>query len=128
MMASTRPSCFSSTLSACFCIPANGPTLGSMPIRLWIDPIFFNWRNWSRKAVAGEGAAGHFLGFFLVNILFRLFDQRENVAHAQNAGDDAVRMERFQRVVLFAHTDEVDGLAGDLADGKRRRERRRPFW
>jgi hypothetical protein len=31
-------------------IPANGPMLGSIPIRLLIDPIFFTCRNWSRKS------------------------------------------------------------------------------
>ena len=29
-------------------------------------------------------------------------------------------MEGFKRVVLFAHADELDGLSGDLANGKRR--------
>src|SRR5205085_10135228 len=72
-----------------------------------------------RKAVAGERFGGELLGFFLVHLLFSFFDKRENVAHAQNAADDAVRVKRFQRVVLFADTDELDGLAGDVANTER---------
>ena len=64
-----------------------------------------------REAVAGKSAAGHFLGLLLVNILLRLFDQRENVAHAENAGDDAIGMEGLERIVLFAHADELDAAA-----------------
>src|SRR5208282_1210201 len=47
-------------------------------------------------------------------------DERENVAHAENARDDAVGMERLKRIVFFANADELDGLPGDLADGERR--------
>ena len=73
-----------------------------------------------RKAITRESSAGHFLRFLLVNILFRFFDQRENVAHAENAGDDAIGMEGLERVVLFAHSDELDRLTGHLADGQGR--------
>ena len=125
MIASTRLICFSSTLSAAFCIPANGPTLGSMPMMLCIDPIFFTWRSWSRKSSSEKPSpakrpAGHLLRFFLVDALLGLLDQRQNVAHAENARDDAVGMERLERIVLFADADELDGLAGDLANRKRR--------
>jgi hypothetical protein len=73
-----------------------------------------------RKAVAGKRPSGHFLGFLLVNALFRFFDQRENVTHAQNAGDDPIGMKGFEGVILFTHAYELDGLSGDLANGKRR--------
>ena len=73
-----------------------------------------------REAIAGEGSAGHLLSFFLVDILFSFFNQRKNVAHAEDAGHDAIGMERLERVILFAHADELDGLACDLADGERR--------
>ena len=44
-MASTRLSCFSSTLSAACCMLANGPILGIMPMMLWMEPSFFTWRS-----------------------------------------------------------------------------------
>ena len=49
-----------------------------------------------------------------------LLDEREDVAHAQNAVGRAVRMERFERVEFLAHADELQRLAGDVADRKRR--------
>ena len=44
----------------------------------------------------------------------------EDVAHAENAVGDAVRMKRLEGVGLFADADELQRLAGDGADGKRR--------
>ena len=73
-----------------------------------------------REAVASQGAGGHFLRLLLVDLLFSALNQRQNVAHTENARDDAVGMERLQRVVFFAYTDELDGLPRDLANGKRR--------
>ena len=49
-----------------------------------------------------------------------LFDERHHVAHAEDAADDAVGMEGLEGVGLFADADELDGLAGDVADGERR--------
>ncbi len=51
---------------------------------------------------------------------FGLLDQRENVAHAENPPHNSVGMKQLQGIVLFAHADELDGLSGDLANGKRR--------
>ncbi len=48
------------------------------------------------------------------------FDERHHVAHAEDAADDAVGVEGLEGVGLFAHADELDGLAGDLADGEGR--------
>jgi hypothetical protein len=42
-----------------------------------------------------------------------LFDERDDVAHAEDAAGDALRVKVFQRVGLFAGTDQLDRLAGD---------------
>jgi hypothetical protein len=49
------------------------------------------------------------------SMVLRLFDQRHDVAHAEDAAGDAVGLEGFERVHLFAQADEADGLAGDRA-------------
>ena len=49
-----------------------------------------------------------------------LLDQAEDVAHAQNALRDAVGMEGFESVGLFAYADELERLAGYGANRERR--------
>ena len=73
-----------------------------------------------REAIAGERLGGEVLSFFLIDLRLCFFDQRQDVAHAQNARHDAVGMKGFERVIFFADADEFDGLPRDLADGKRR--------
>ena len=46
-------------------------------------------------------------------------DEAHHVAHAQDALGDAVGVELLERIGLFTCTDELDGLACDLLDGKR---------
>ena len=53
-------------------------------------------------------------------MVFGALDEREHVAHAEDAADDAVGMEGLEGVGLFAGADELDGLAGDVADGEGR--------
>ena len=48
-----------------------------------------------------------------------LFDEGGDVAHAEDAADDAVGMKGLEGVGLFAGAEELDGLAGDVADGER---------
>ena len=60
---------------------------------------------------------GHLL---LVELLLRLLDQREDVAHAEDAAGHAVGMELFQRVEMLAGADELDRHAGDGLDRQRR--------
>src|SRR6266849_9335688 len=64
-----------------------------------------------REAVAGQGLGGHFLRLLLVDLRFRALDQREDIAHAQNARHNAVGMKRLQRIIFFADADELDGLS-----------------
>ena len=51
--------------------------------------------------------------------LLGLLDDAHDVAHAEDALGHAVGVEDLERVGLLAHRDELDRLAGDLADGKR---------
>ena len=70
-----------------------------------------------------ELALAHPLGgahrLFLVDILDRLFDERDHIAHAQNAVGDARGMEILERIHLFAGADELDRFASDRAHRKR---------
>ena len=63
---------------------------------------------------------GELLGLFLVECLRRLLDQRDDVAHVEDAAGDARGMEGFERVELFADAEELDRRAGDRAHRKRR--------
>src|SRR5208337_419974 len=73
-----------------------------------------------RETITGEGLGGHLLRLLLVDLRFSALDQRENVAHAQNARHDAIGMERFQRIVFLTDANKLDGLSRNLANGKRR--------
>src|SRR5713226_7821110 len=56
-------------------------------------------------------------GFF-VDGLFHTFNKRHEIAHAENAGDDALGIKTFEGIVLFAEADELYRGAGDFTDGK----------
>ena len=71
-----------------------------------------------REIVLDELAL-HLHGLLLVDGLFGLFDEAEDVAHPEDAIGGAVRVERFQGIQLFAHADELQRLSGDVADGNR---------
>src|SRR6185312_1098821 len=43
------------------------------------------------------------------------FDQRQDVAHAEDAIGHAAWIEGFQAVEFFGHAGELDRLAGDVA-------------
>ena len=125
MMASRRTNCFSSTFCAACCMPAKGPTDGSILRMISIEPSFLICFNWSRKSSSVKPSpSSAFLAnssdFLRSSVDFGLFDERHHVAHAQDAADDAVGMERLEGVGLFAGADELDGLAGDVANGERR--------
>ena len=70
-----------------------------------------------------ELALGHFLGLFLgafnIHFLGRFFDQRNNVAHAENAARHAFRLERIERVYFFADADKLNRRASHRTHGKR---------
>ncbi len=60
-------------------------------------------------------ALHHLLGLFGLDGFLRLFDQRNDIAHAQNAARDTVRFKGLDGVHLLAQADKSDGLAGDCA-------------
>src|SRR5579863_1034241 len=53
---------------------------------------------------------------FAVNRCFGAFDERHQVTHAEDAGDDAFGEEAFERVVFFTEADKLYRRAGDFAD------------
>ena len=59
-------------------------------------------------------------GLLLVEVLLRLLNEGEHVAHAQDAAGHAVGVEHLDLIQLFAHAHKFDGLAGDCADGQGR--------
>jgi|HubBroStandDraft_6_1064221.scaffolds.fasta_scaffold21839_2 hypothetical protein len=71
-----------------------------------------------REAFVAHRLGSEGLGLFLVEGGIGLFDKREDVAHAEDASDDAVGVEGLEGFVFFADTDELDGLAGDVTDGE----------
>ena len=70
-----------------------------------------------------ELALAHLLGrahrLFGVDIGGGLLDQRDDVAHAENAAGDARGIEFLQRVEFFAGADQLDRLVGDRAHRQR---------
>src|SRR5207248_11133553 len=67
-----------------------------------------------------EDLAGLLLGLLLGNGGLDLLDQGEDVAHPEDAGSDAVGMERLEVGQLLPHAGELDRLAGDGGGGERR--------
>src|SRR5690606_13484806 len=55
------------------------------------------------------------LRLLAVQLALGLFNQGEHIAHSQNTGGDPIRVERFQSIGLFTNTQELDGLAGNMA-------------
>ena len=61
---------------------------------------------------------GEFARFCFVHLVFEVFDEAEDVAHAEDARGDAVGVEGFECVGFFANAEEFDRFAGDVADGE----------
>ena len=54
--------------------------------------------------------------FVLVELALGLFDEREDVAQAEDAARHPVGVEFFERVEMLADADELDRHAGDVLD------------
>ena len=61
-----------------------------------------------------------FFRFLFVDLLCGFFDQRNDIAHAENPGRHAVRMKDLQIFHFFADADEFNRASGDFADRKSR--------
>jgi hypothetical protein len=72
------------------------------------------------EALALLHLAGELLGLVAVDVALGLLDQAQHVAHAEDAGRDAVGVEHLERVGLLADAEELDRLAGDMAQRQRR--------
>src|SRR5690606_33252900 len=59
------------------------------------------------------------LRFFLIYFLFYILDQRQHVAHAEDAGGNAIGMEGFETIDLLTDAEELDRLAGDMTHRQR---------
>ena len=59
---------------------------------------------------------GKLLGLFLVELLLRFFNQRQHIAHAENARGNSIRIKGFQGIGFLAHTQKFNGLAGNVLD------------
>ena len=97
---------------------------GSMPIRPHMPPIFCICVELIAQVVEIERALAHLLGDAHRPSRRRwccggLLDQRDDVAHAEDAAGDARGIEILQRVQLLAGADQLDRLAGDGAHRER---------
>ncbi len=70
------------------------------------------------EAFSGEGFFGEVGGLGLVDFFVGSLEEGGDVSHAEDAADDAVGVEGFEGVGLFACPQKFDGLAGDLADAE----------
>ena len=99
-------------------------TPGIMPIRPHMPPIAAICIELFAHVGEIELALAHLLGgahrLFGVDIGGGFLDQRDDVAHAENAAGDARRVEFLQRVEFFAGADQLDRLVGDRAHRQRR--------
>ena len=60
-----------------------------------------------------EHALRDALRLVLVDLLLRLLDEADDVAHAEDAARDALGVEGLEALGLLARADELDRLAGD---------------
>ena len=96
---------------------------GNMPMMLCIPPIFCICSSWLRRSfMLNRPLEKRFAMRSACSASKRLsglFDQRHDVAHAEDAAGDTIGLEGLQRVHLFAKADKADRLAGDGAHRKR---------
>src|SRR5690606_1718656 len=66
--------------------------------------------------LALEHAVLHAFGLVLICLLLRSLNERQDVAHTQDAPGEPIRVEGLEGIQLLAGTDELDRHAGDRAD------------
>ena len=96
---------------------------GIMPIRPPMPPICCICASCSRRSPRSNAPLRIFSaarsGLLGIDVGGGLLDQRDDVAHAEDAAGNARGIEIFQRVELFAGADQFDRLAGDGAHRER---------
>ena len=106
--------------SICFFIL---PTPGSMPITPDMPPIFAIWPSCSARSSRSKTPfrirSAAFCAFSASMFGGGLLDQADDVAHAEDAAGDALRVEVLERVELLAGAEQLDRLAGDGAHRER---------
>ena len=89
-----------------------------------IGPSFCIWRMAVSMSFRSMPSLRTFFSSFFAsassNARLRLLDERDDVAHLQNATGHALGMELLERVRLFADTDVLDRLLRDAVDRERR--------
>ena len=100
------------------------PMPGSMVSIFFMEPMFLSCCIWLRKSVRVKSSpAGdlrcHLVGDVLIERLLRLLDEREDVAHVEDAARHAIRVEDLELLELLTGGGEQDGPPGDLGDGQR---------
>ena len=66
----------------------------------WKQTVQSVYDQFQAEAAAATELLGHLLGLFLIDLALDFLDQRQHVAHAEDARGDTVRVERFERVGL----------------------------
>ncbi len=87
-------------------------------------PIFLTCCSWERRSsrvnLSLATRSRQPRRFLLVDFGFDLLDEREHVAHAEDARGHAVGIEDVEIGVFFAHADELDRTVDDGLDRQRR--------
>jgi hypothetical protein len=98
---------------------------GSLSIIDDRPPILRIWLIWSLKSLRSKPLPD--FSFLAKATAFsrrfpsaRIFDQRQHVAHAEDARSHPLRMEGFETGQFFADAGELDRLAGDVTHRQRR--------
>ena len=70
------------------------------------------------KSIAAFELGCEFFSGRLIDPFLCLFDERHNIAHAENTLRHPIGMEGIESVEFFADPDKLDRLTGDMADRK----------
>jgi hypothetical protein len=93
--------------------------------RSFSDPIFWIMRTCSRKSFEREVAREHplrgvFLGLLLIDDVFEVLHEADDVAHAEDAARHALGAELLELVGGLADAAEAHGRARHLFHAERR--------
>ena len=119
MIASTRPSSPSSISALRSSLGMPGSIFDDVLERAHLADLAHLVEEVLERELALAQLLGRLLGLLGVEGGLGLLDQREHVAHAEDAAGHPVGMERLEVLELLAGTDEQDRLADDLLHRQR---------